>query len=223
MNDIALRKEALTKKVDEVIQAMESLKIENQTDYDQASKWLLLNKETQKYIGKELDPLKAEYYKPYKEVLDAIKFFTDKLVKGEKVIKRQMADYYNELERQRLEAQRKAEEAARAKAEKEAKAKAEEKQIEAAIEAGDDSLLDEALNVGPVEIPEVKIAKTQTPEGISFVDNWTFEVVNPDLVPDEYKTVDEKKVKAAVKAGKDKIRIPGIRIFNDKQVRARTA
>lgn len=45
----------------------------------------------------------------------------------------------------------------------------------------------------------------------SFPETWTFEVMDPILVPPEYLMVDEKKVGRVVKAG---IReIPGIRIF----------
>jgi regulator of protease activity HflC (stomatin/prohibitin superfamily) len=42
---------------------------------------------------------------------------------------------------------------------------------------------------------------------------WRSEVVDPDLVPSQYLSVDEKKIKAAVASG---IReIPGVRIFQD--------
>jgi hypothetical protein len=40
---------------------------------------------------------------------------------------------------------------------------------------------------------------------------WTFRIVDPSLVPDEYKVIDEKKIAAVVKAG---IRhIPGVEIY----------
>lgn len=40
---------------------------------------------------------------------------------------------------------------------------------------------------------------------------WTFRIVNPLLVPDEYKVIDEKKIAAVVKAGVRNI--PGIEIY----------
>jgi len=41
---------------------------------------------------------------------------------------------------------------------------------------------------------------------------WTFKIVDPSLVPDEYKLIDEKKIAAVVKAG---IRqIPGVEIYS---------
>jgi len=41
---------------------------------------------------------------------------------------------------------------------------------------------------------------------------WTFRIVDPSLIPDEYKVIDEKKIAAVVKAG---VRhIPGVEIYS---------
>jgi hypothetical protein len=40
---------------------------------------------------------------------------------------------------------------------------------------------------------------------------WTFKIVDPSLVPDEYKMIDEKKIAAVVKAGVRSI--PGVEIY----------
>jgi len=50
-------------------------------------------------------------------------------------------------------------------------------------------------------------------EGIYHVELWDFEIVNKNKVPDEYKVVDEKKIRAVVKAMKENTNIPGIRVF----------
>jgi len=50
-------------------------------------------------------------------------------------------------------------------------------------------------------------------EGIYHVEVWDFEIADKTKVPEEYKVVDEKKVRIVVKAMKDKTNIPGIRVY----------
>jgi len=48
----------------------------------------------------------------------------------------------------------------------------------------------------------------------SFTPSWDIEVLDKALVPDYYKTVNEGALRAAVKAAKGNITIPGIRVFD---------
>ena len=50
--------------------------------------------------------------------------------------------------------------------------------------------------------------------------NWTFELVDITKVPEKYLILNERLVRAEVKALKDKTEIPGIRVFNDAKVRS---
>lgn len=54
-------------------------------------------------------------------------------------------------------------------------------------------------------LPEIK--------GIAPRKDWSFEIVNPNLVPIEFMIIDEKKIRGVVKALKDKCSIPGVRVF----------
>jgi hypothetical protein len=68
-----------------------------------------------------------------------------------------------------------------------------------------------------VAVPE---KTTHTESGsVTLRKRWTFEIVDPAQVPDEYKTVDERKIGAVVKAG---IRnIPGVYIFEKEELAVR--
>lgn len=57
------------------------------------------------------------------------------------------------------------------------------------------------------------------PQGISVGETWTFELLDEDAVPLEFKSVDAAKVKVAIKAGAREI--PGLRIFSEARVSVR--
>jgi len=94
-------------------------------------------------------------------------------------------------------ARRKAqEEAARAQAEADriiAKAAAEEKKLE------------------PVAVVPEKVAN----DGLAMRDNWTFEIVDPAVIPRDFLLIDEVKIGKVVRAARGEIQIPGVRIFNN--------
>lgn len=59
-------------------------------------------------------------------------------------------------------------------------------------------------------------------KGISLVQTWKHEVVDPDLVPREYLIVDEKKIAAKVKQLEGLTDIPGVKVERDYIVRSRS-
>jgi hypothetical protein len=60
-------------------------------------------------------------------------------------------------------------------------------------------------------------------EGMSFRDNWRFEITDPNLIPREYLSVDTVKIGGVVKVMKDGASIPGVRVFCEKIAVSRTA
>jgi hypothetical protein len=66
----------------------------------------------------------------------------------------------------------------------------------------------------PPPVPKVAGASVTVP--------YTFDIINEQQIPDEYKMVDRKKIAAVVKAMKDKTNIPGIRVRPDTSLRVRT-
>lgn len=136
----------------------------------------------------------------------AFKLYQETLKGVETDTKRFIQIYQNRVELER----RKAEEAAR----KEAEALQEKLNAEAA-EAG-------------VEAPEVvpavvapKPTVTRTEDGTAYeVVTWDFTVEDETKIPREYLMVDTARIRQAVKAGLREI--PGIKIFEKKEVRVRT-
>lgn len=53
-------------------------------------------------------------------------------------------------------------------------------------------------------------------------DSWKFEVQDITKVPLDFLMVDERKLRAFVNANKDSVAIPGVRVYKDTQVVART-
>lgn len=87
---------------------------------------------------------------------------------------------------------------------------------ELAEKAGDKQLAAEILDA-PDEAPPVIVAK-DVPKvaGLSYREDWKFEVVHADLIPDEYWIIDEKKIGGVVRALKQTCNIPGIRVYSIK-------
>lgn len=107
-----------------------------------------------------------------------------------------------EAERKRLEENaRKRQEEEDAKASAEGRAAVEQKPFE----------IEDARAAPPPE----KTKATATGTKATVKDNWKFEVLDVDQVPDEFvvRQVDGTQVKAAIRAGKREI--PGLRIYND--------
>lgn len=128
-----------------------------------------------------------------KKINDLFHIFTDPLLKAERIIKQKVAAYQVERER-----------------------KAQEKMVKALAEAqrGDEIM--------PVVLPDQPQRTVQADMGSATIKKvWTFQIENPALVPEQYKVVDEKKIRAAVASG---IReIPGVRIYLAPQVAVRGA
>lgn len=71
---------------------------------------------------------------------------------------------------------------------------------------------------------EQAIVKAPLPEveGISMVEVWQAEVIDPDAVPREYCCPNEREIARVVRMTKGKIKIPGVRVYSEIQERVRT-
>ena len=102
---------------------------------------------------------------------------------------------------------------ARAKAKQQAENEALDRAARAA-EFGDDKTAD-AIISAPVVVEPVKAAapvKTAT----VLQTRWKFRIINPALVPVEYRTIDEQKIGAVIRATKGAITIPGVEAFSER-------
>jgi hypothetical protein len=174
-----------------------------------------------KAAQKKLEDTRTSITGPINESLRRVNAFfkkpADALVAFEQKIKAALGRYADEQERIRLEEQRRADEAARKEREKleaQARRAAESGKVEKA------AALDQraATVVAPViqrEAPRVS--------GVTMREVWKFEITDPSLVPREYCTPDEKKIRAVVQGLKGDAKIAGVRIYPDKQIASSAA
>lgn len=186
-------------------------------------------------------------------IMDFFRAPEERLAQAESGIKRAMASFAEAQERARREEQRRLDEAARAErerlarqaAEAEAKARAEQdrlrREAEEAAAAGraaeaaklaaraekveeraaakvETLQLREAMVVAPVvarEPPKVT--------GVSTREVWKFRVTNAALVPDQYKVIDEARIRKVVQALKGDAAIPGVEVWSERQIAAGSA
>ena len=77
----------------------------------------------------------------------------------------------------------------------------------------------EAPTVPEIVEPE-ESTSVRTAEGTAYLQNrWTFELEDLAMVPADFLMLDEKKVRAAIKAGVREI--PGLKIFEQKSMAIR--
>lgn len=203
-------KDLVQYRVNEVMAAIDSLEIQDQDAMAAAAEWLRKNKETQKFVKEFFEEDRKRTYDAYQAVTKEIKRFTDLLTKSEKSIKRKMADYQIEQERIRREEEEKR------RKEEEKRLQEEEKKRKAAEKKGKMAPLP-----SPPVVIEAPAQEEEKLEGVSFVEVWTYTIDDTSKIPREYMIPDEKKIRDVVKAMKGDANIPGVKIFADKQVRAR--
>lgn len=205
-NEVALRKD-----VDEILARMEALTIENAEQFKETAEFTQRIRGKQKEVIELFEPERKKTDEAHKAVTKQINSFLDPLKEAEKIVKKKLGDYRTVQERKRREEeQRKL---------AELKARAEDQLLEEAEANGDESILDEEIMVAKpdleTEIPAMK--------GISFTTVWHFQIVDVNQIPRDYMMPDEKKIGEVVRALKDKADIPGIRVFSEQQVGARSA
>ncbi len=166
----------------------------------------------------------AEFNKPAKQKVDALK---KELLERERQIDEPLERAENEILKPAMskfqveeDRKRKDEED---KLRAEAKKKEEDARLRDAQTLADDGQkeLADALLEAPVVVAPIIVPRIETPAGISYRESWKFEIINPDAVPREYLTIDDKKIGGVVRALKNETRIPGVRVWVEKTIAGR--
>ena len=140
-------------------------------------------------------------------------------------------------ERERLEREAaKAEEAARKKRaadeararqlEEEGRAAEAEAKRKVAVEREEAKLRDaEAKREAAAHVPTAPVIQPEQPQvkGISTRQVWQFEITDIRQLPPEYLKADEKAIGGVVRALKDRTNIPGVRVYAEETIAARSA
>lgn len=134
---------------------------------------------------------KKRFYAEYKKYSDIESTLKKKLDKLSATVRSKISRYVTEKEAA-------------------ARREAEERALAAAVATNDSSFLE--------MVPE-KVEATPEIAGVSYATIIDFEITDPVAIPEQYKIIDEKAIRAAVRASGLATKIPGVRVYEKKQMR----
>jgi len=207
-----------------LIDEAESMQITDEDTYDHA---LWFRQEALKALSEKIhavfDPVCEAAHQAHKRATTARKQQLAPIEAAYGIVNRKINDWKAEQDRQRREREEKLR-AERMKQIEEMRRREEDiklEQAQAAEAAGNEKEAEEILSM-PSMVPDsvgpVQVRDATKREGIQYREYWNYEVINPDVVPNEYKIVDHKKLGAVVRATKGNVSIPGVRIWSEKRV-----
>jgi len=200
-----------------VIGVARNFTVADQASYVEAASVLQTIKALAKKADEERKSITAPMDAAKKRVMDLFRPMTDALTQAETELKRRMMIWKSEQDRIAREERRKAEEAARKERERL------EKQAAKAEAAGKVERADTLRDRADLVVAAPPVAEPPKIEGIATRQIWRFEITDAGKVPDQYKTVNEKKVGAVVRALKGDTDIPGVRVWAEEIVAARAS
>lgn len=207
----------LTASTQSLVAKARTIKIATADEYSGAA----IELQTVKGARERLESLRKSFTQPLdqakKAIMDFFRAPTEQLDETERLYKRAMIGFSDEQERIRREEQARADEAARKERER-IEAQAAKAAESGKVEKADALQQRAAAVVAPViqrEAPKVA--------GIETRKIYRFEVTDPAKVPREYLSVDEKKIGGVVRALKLQTNIPGVRVWEDKNIAAGAA
>ena len=192
------------------------IKVVDADSYRRAGEVIVYIKALRKKIADTFKPIKRKIDESKREALDQERAADLPLKEAENYLSPQIIAYGREQERIRREEESRLREIARKQEE--------ERRMQEALEAeaqGETETANAIINE-PAYIPPVVVAKTLPKvAGMSIQGNWTFRIVNPNIVQREYWKVDEAKIGGVVRSLKDQCRIPGIEVYKESTVAGR--
>jgi hypothetical protein len=197
--------------------------VRDAASYEDAAQLLLGIKDLRRKIAETFDPHCKRAYEAHRALTKEKADAEAPLTQAERIIKDSLRAYDAEQERLRREQQRIADEQARREAEDRALEQA------AALERegkdfGDEALVAEAhaLINAPIVAPTAAPVAKSTPKvaGITMRKTWNFRVVNEALVPRQYLSVNETKIRGVVRALGAAAAIPGVEVYEETSVAA---
>lgn len=193
--------------------------------YQRTAELLLGIKALRKRVAEVHDPNIKRWVDGHRAALRDKADADTPLTEAEGIIKASLSAYDRQQEQIRQDEQRKADAEARRREEDQRVALAAEMEREGQ-QYGDVALVREAealIAAAPPPVVAAPVAKA-TPKvaGISYRDTWKFRVVNPALVPTQYKvtTINESAIRAVVNGLKGNTSIPGVEVYCERTVAA---
>lgn len=206
----------ITRQADENLELAKEMLVLDEETYDIAAEFLSSLKGLQKEIDETFDPVIKAQHEAHKAALAAKARHYKPIEEAERLLKQKMVGFQDRQEKARLEEERQLRDEARRQEEEERSKRADD-----LIKAGK---AEEALQLleEPVETPALILPPVSRPtKGVSTRMVWKFKIVDETKLPREYLVPDQVKINRIVQAADGKIAIPGVEIFQERQIAAR--
>jgi len=195
-----------------------SITIADQRSYEAAAGLLLDIAALKREIEAHHEPIKTTAFAAHKAAVAAEKRLIDPLQEATNILKRGLGAWLEAQERIRQEAERKARaEAARIE---------EEQRLQLAVQAEEMGAAPETVAEiieTPLPMPEPIQPRTYAPvAGVSARKSWKWAVTDEKLIPREYLQVNAVAINSVVSGLKGKTAIPGIRVYEETGIAARS-
>lgn len=196
-----------------IIQEAASFTIATVDEYNEGGKILVALAGRKKLAKSKLEPIRIATYDAYQKALDLIKEVIKPIEDVEGIVKKRMTTFKIAYDHQKEAEERAAREAARKELE--------ERRLAEALELEKEGKTEQAEALLEAPAPTVQIVKAEDPpeakpEGISYREKYSFEVVDPALIPRDYMVPDLVKIGGVVRGSKGTIDIPGVRVIVEK-------
>lgn len=190
--------------------------------YAAACGLLLGIKDLRKKVADTFDPHVRRAFEAHRALVKEKAGAEAPLTEAERILKDSIVAYDREQERLRLEAQRKADEEARREEETRRLEQAALMETEGQ-EFGDEAMVEEAhaLISQPVTAVAAPVAKlTPKVSGVTLKKSYAFRIIDPTKVPNQYKVIDESKIRGVVRSLGMNANIPGVQVYEETSVAA---
>jgi len=208
-----------------ITQRAQAIRVVDQLSYEQAAEMLLGIKDLRREAEDHHRPMIDAAHKSWKSALAGLHRIDGPLCEAEKILKNGIGGYESEQRRLQQEREREAREAA-----ERAQAELLEASIEAAEAEGASVEEVRAIIEQPMVAPTVTVAPTiQKVSGVSMAKTYRAEVSNLrelckavalGTVPEAYVTANMPALNGVARSTRGSLRIPGVRIVEETNVRA---
>ena len=191
----------------ELVKQAQEIAVRDASTFQQAGFFLRNIAGYLKRVGEVFDPIVEAAHKAHKVAVEQRKKMTEPAQVADRLVRAEMGKYES-AERERVVLEQRAAEAERRRLEDE-----ERLRIAATLEKeGKPEAAEQALTAPvTVRVYTPPVQPVIRAEGVSFREDWDFEIEDETLIPREYLMPDEKKIRAFVKATKGATKIPGIK------------
>ena len=187
-------------------------KVTDDAGYNAACDFLMEIKRRRKWWEGFNRPEKQQIDRLKRMILDREQQIDEPWARAEQsVLKPAIGKFEMERDRKRREAEDRLRDEARKRAEDEKLAQAAELEKMGEKEAA------QRVIEQPIAPATAVLPKIEQPKGVSFREVWKFEVIDPIAVPADYKIIDESKIRKVVGAFKAETKIPGIRVWSERE------